>query len=229
MARLSIALVTSMLLLSASTASAVSKTWTAQESLDAGAMGSILSMEINDISSDLNDGNAIWEVAMTLNTFDYFGNTENQPRVALGQIGFGAIQHWAASSSNPSLISVTSPSFLTPDISSDWGPAAIAGNVSSAIDGPCVPSQQNAFKVCSEGYSNINADRGLYVWVFQVIGGDLQDKDEWHWGGQYTDLNAAGQTSGWIISTDDFIIPEPSAALVFAIGFGVISAAQRKR
>ena len=236
MSRLAIVLATSMLWLTVSTVSTAthvpdySRTWTAQESLDAGARGSILSMDITNMGTDPYS-NTIWYVAMTLDTTNYVGYLEDPLRVGFNAAGFGAIQHWDPSGVipfNPTLISVTGHS---DNLTDEWGDAEV-GVINSGVDGPCasILTSLTSFKICTEGYSDINAQRGEYVWLFQVLGGTVQDVDDWHWSGQYSNLGKEdGRVEGWIISTDDTIIPEPSAALVFAIGFGVISAAQRKR
>ena len=226
MTRLSIALVTAMLLLSASTASATThvREWTGTEALDAGAHGSSLKMEITNSNMDpMTD--PIWLVVMTLDTNGFDGG-----RDGFNQIGFGAIKDWDLTTLM--LLSVTGPGDV--DLSGGWG-GPIAGNITSGLGSPCT-DMSNLFKVCVDGYSDIYSDSdingdlvGEYVWTFQLTGGYVQGTEDWHWGGQYSDLGEAGAVDGWIISTDDFIIPEPSAALVFAMGFGVISAAQRKQ
>ena len=68
---------------------------------------------------------------------------------------------------------------------------------------------------------------GDYTWDFLVMGGTMMDTDSWHIGAQYQ--NAEGTSNGHIISTMTNPIPEPSAALVFVVGFGVISTAVRRR
>ena len=211
MTRLSVALVTAMLLLSASTASALTLNFTAAESEAAGARGSLLSLEVNQTGGTVID--PIWTVLMTLDTTSYYGT-----RAGFNQIGFGAIKDW----DSVLLISVTDP--FSNDIASDWTTAQ-AGNITSGFGSPCT-DHPDLFKICVDGYSDVKTLMGAYVWEFEIVGGDVQDIDEWHWGGQYSDLGMPGPTEGWIISA---VIPEPSAALVFAIGFGVISAAQRKQ
>ncbi|MCH7869308.1 MAG: hypothetical protein IH881_16565, partial [Myxococcales bacterium] len=69
MTRLSVALVTAMLLLSASTASALTLNFTAAESEAAGARGSLLSLEVNQTGGTVID--PIWTVLMTLDTTSY--------------------------------------------------------------------------------------------------------------------------------------------------------------
>jgi hypothetical protein len=171
-------------------------------------------MEINDIGTVADP--VFWSVSMTLDTRDYTGS-----RDGLNQIGFGAIQGW----SSAELVGVTDP--LGNDLLGDWG-IAVSDSVNAGAGGPC-DTDTGHFKICVSGYSDVSTDLGKYkyTWNFEVKGGDVMGTGDWHWGGQYAD--GPGLTRGQLISTVSTPIPEPRAALVFAIGFGVIALGKSKR
>jgi hypothetical protein len=146
-----------------------------------------------------------WDVSLTIDTTNYTGSLPG-----ISQVGFGAIEGWS------SVSFVADPGGL-------WG-TPVASSLNNV---PCASSQNNQHKVCVAGYVDVVTTPGDYTWDFLVTGGTMMDTDSWHIGAQYQ--NAEGTSNGHIISTMTNPIPEPSAALVFAVGFGVISTAVRRR
>ncbi|MBW1686863.1 MAG: PEP-CTERM sorting domain-containing protein, partial [Deltaproteobacteria bacterium] len=103
---------------------------------------------------------------------------------------------------------------------SSWADPML-GNISNAgcTDG------SNAGLICTNGLLAIpDEDAALQVfsWDFDVSGALLKT-DEWSIRGAF------GRANGWVISESGTPIPEPTSALLFAVGFGVAGGAVRRR
>jgi len=97
----------------------------------------------------------------------------------------------------------------------------ILGNISNAgcVDGT------SAELVCTNGLLAIpdeDAAPQVFSWDFEVSGALLKT-DEWSIRGAF------GRANGWVISESGTPIPEPTSALLFAVGFGVAGGAVRRR
>ena len=97
----------------------------------------------------------------------------------------------------------------------------------------CEPSNGNSSKICSAAQSNflnMTTPKGEYAFEFLVIGGSLMSTSEWHFSGQWA--NSLGAQSGQIISTgagSPPAVPEPTAALLFAVGAVTVRQSIRRR
>jgi hypothetical protein len=194
-------LVTLFALLVAGSASALTLTWnSAFATATANSQGSALSLSVNP-----GVAAGTWAVRLGIDSTNYFGSLPG-----LNQVGFGAIKNWTG---------VTLDSFTA----GSWGtPVGAVVNNSACTVG------ENHFKICVNGFTDVKAAAGLYEWNFTVTGGQVMVAEDWHLGGQYNS-DQAGSVNGNIISTGAAPVPEPSAALVYALGLGAVSLGLRNR
>ncbi len=122
-------------------------------------------------------------------------------------MGFLAIHDWTS----VSLVSSPTAGWLDPTA------AVIASNSLCTHGGA-------SDKICTSGFVDIITSGGDYVWQFNVTGGTILPEIDWHIGAQFAD--AAGSANGQLISA---AIPEPGAAVVFAIGALLIGFARGRR
>lgn len=100
--------------------------------------------------------------------------------------------------------------------------------VGTVVDGPLSGSGCNGN---NDGFLCIPLDSpelvvDLMTWTIDFGTGALLGDEAWHLGMRFEWENPGnGKTNSALLSAQ---VPEPSAALVFALGFGVISAARRK-
>jgi hypothetical protein len=66
------------------------------------------------------------------------------------------------------------------------------------------------------------------TWTIDFGTGALLDDVDWHLGMRFEWVNPGNYKTNSALLSGYGAIPEPSAALVFAVGFGVVSAARRK-
>ncbi len=165
----------------------------------ASCQGSTVSLSVDPA------GGGNWDVTLTLDTTNYDGSPDG-----VVQAGFKAI-----SGITNSDISLTA----SPDAS--WSDPKLAG---ISANGLCTGAGEADF-VCTAGYTDVTANPAIYTWGFTVEGGALLT--EWSIKFQYCD---SGDEScrGNIISEPGILVPEPSAALVFAVGL-LIAASHRRR
>jgi hypothetical protein len=107
--------------------------------------------------------------------------------------------------------------------STTWD-SAVSGTAlypSNVNNGGCTAGS-NAKMVCVTLDSDVDATMGGEFSARFSVTGDL-NLSEWSYRGKF------GPEDGWVISESAAPIPEPSAALVFAAGIGVISARMRSR
>jgi hypothetical protein len=188
-----------LLLSLGASAQAASITSVAVSDCDAdGCAGSDLFLSVED------EGSGSWLVTYRIDTAGYTGS-----RDGFNQIGFKAVSGW----SQATLLSADG-------VWSDPAESPIASNSS------CSKTKGNTSKVCIFGYVDITGG-GEYTWKLRLEGGDLLEEEEWHLGAQYA--NAPGTARGRIISTSPAeAIPEPSAAVLFGVGFLVLRQARRR-
>ncbi len=97
---------------------------------------------------------------------------------------------------------------------------------------PCTSNGgSNTDKICIYAKSNLlSAKSGrVYKFEFLVTGGSVLSEDEWHFGGQWGNTSPA---KGQIISGSNGgtpAVPEPSAALLFAVGAVTVGRSLRRR
>jgi hypothetical protein len=150
---------------------------------------------------DVTGSSAAYNVTLTINADSYTGT-----RLGLNQVGFKAISNWTSAT-------------LDSSPTGAWAAPVEAVNSSNNL---CLQGTSTD-KVCTHGFVDITGG-GDFTWAFTVVGGTLLDPLDWHIGGQFA--NGPGIAQGELISA---AIPEPTAALVFALGFGIVIAAVRRR
>ena len=188
-------------LLLAGSASALTLTWdSAFATATANSQGSALSLSVNTGAVA-----GTWAVTLGIDTTNYFGSLPG-----VNQVGFGAIKNWTG----VTLDSVTAGSWGTP--------------VGAVVNNSACTLGEDHFKICVNGFADVKAAPGLYEWNFTVVGGDVMLPEDWHIGGQYN-VDQAGSVNGNIISTGASPVPEPGAALVYALGLGGMSLGLRSR
>lgn len=161
-----------------------------------GCQGSSVSLEVNQTSP------GVYSVKLTLDSTGF-----DESRDGVNQAGFKAIQDF----SDVSLVSAPSAGWSDP----------ISAPINSNGD-VCAASPSPSDQICTAGFVDIIAD-GPYTWEFEVLGGTLLPTSDWHIGFQYA--NAPGPARGKIVSAQGVPavpVPEPSAALAFAVGLGVV-------
>jgi len=159
----------------------------------------------SDLYLEIIDNGGSFDVTLTINSDSYTGNQDG-----LVQVGFGGISGW----SSVTLDSAPAGSAVA------WS-NPIGANVSSS--GLCANGATTG-KICTDGFVDITGG-GDYTWEFTVIGGTLKlDTADWHIGGQYSTLAVLLDTTGkgpkghLISESGAKPIPEPGAALLFALG-----------
>jgi hypothetical protein len=180
------------------------------------------SCEGSDVSLDIttSDGGATYDVILTLDTTNYTG-----PSDSIVQAGFKAFD--GISADDVLLVSVTSGT---------WSDPVLSGIGSSGF---CDGSGDAGF-VCTTGESNIVSDPGEYVFTFKVDGTNATLLSEWSIKFQYCDSadydGGTGDCNGHVISEPGVPgkdpgapVPEPSAALVFAVGLLVARTKLRRQ
>ena len=166
-----------------------------------------------DLTLEVEQQGSNWLVTYTIDTTDL--DTDGGNRTGLSQIGFLVIKNWS-------------------DVQLQSAPNGL-GNWTDPIHSVihanelCEPTMGNSSKVCSaaeNSFLDMTAPRGKYEFEFLVIGGTLLETEEWHFSGQWA--NQVGPGPGDVIS-DGAPIPEPSAALLFAIGAVTVGRTVRRR
>jgi hypothetical protein len=166
-----------------------------------GCAGSTVGLTVVD------GGAGTWDVTLTLDSTGYFGAEDG-----VVQAGFKAI-------SGASAVTLDSYSDGT------WSTAKFAGISSNSL---CAGPGEPDFG-CTSGYANIETDK-VYTWNFTVTGGTLLDTSDWAIKFQYCDQSETS-CKGHILSAHEpgNPVPEPSAALVFAVGLLVARPLLRHR
>ena len=169
-----------------------------------GCQGVTLSLEVED-----NDDS--YHVTLTIDADDYTGN-----RLGLNQVGFKAISNWTG---------VTLDLYPDPDSDPLTDPWQLPAENQAAVvsSNALCEKGTSSDKVCAFGFVDIS-EGGEFTWEFTLVGSTLLDPSDWSIGGQFA--NGPGPARGQIISA---AIPEPTAALVFALGFGIVSRAVRRK
>lgn len=197
--------------------SASAANWTLDDCDAFGCKGSTLELDVQQIGSTDH-----YNVTLTIDTTNYFGD-----KAGFNQVGFLAIRNW------DSVMLTSNPDGTLADFSD---PVSAPTNSNSLCDNT---KSTNKKKVCSSGFAETTG--GEQTWSFEVWGGTLMDVQDWHIGAQYADpglvasiSSGTGETiavrsQGDIISTGENAVPEPTAALVFAMGFGIVGSAVRRR
>jgi hypothetical protein len=168
-----------------------------------------------ELTLDVTDNlNGTYTVLYTIDTTDY-----NGPKNYLIQVGFKVIKDVT----NQELVAVSHGS------TTDWSKALLAPVNSDGT--PCTTKNGDGTDmVCTYAVSNLLSAKSDQVYTFQflVTGGSILHESQWHFGGQW------GNTSpdkGMIISGSNGSapIPEPSAALLFAVGAVTVGRSLRRR
>ncbi len=152
---------------------------------------------------DVQDLGGTFSVSLTIDTTGYTGT-----RSGLNQVGFKAVQGWSGAT-------------LDSAPSAGWADPVEAVTSSNNL----CENGTSSDKVCTYGFVDVTGG-GAFTWEFTLTGGSLLPVSDWHIGGQYAD--AAGPARGQIISASAAAVPEPSAALAFALGGLVVAAALRR-
>jgi hypothetical protein len=203
------ALLTMFLLLTGST-SAQATTFSLDDC--ASCAGSDVSLAITT-----SDGGATYDVVLTLDSTDYTGSQDS-----IVQAGFKAFD------------GLTADDILAFSFSDGtWSDPELAG---ISADGFCSGGGDPGF-VCSTGEANIVNDPGVYTFTYKIDGSNVTLLSNWSIKFQYCDSadydGGSGDCNGHIISEDGSAggppVPEPSAALVFAVGLLVARRKLRAR
>jgi hypothetical protein len=197
-----LALLLSLLLLGAASASATTLSLTDCDAY--GCAGSDVFLTVD------SDGSGNWNITLGLDSTGYTGTLDG-----VVQAGFKAVT--GINNSDVTLLSTSDGSWSNAKV------AGINGGGGALCDGPGEPSF-----VCTSGYANIETDK-VYTWNFFVEGGTLLGVGDWTIKFQYCDQGDT-DCKGHLISAPGnpgTPVPEPSAALVFA--GGLLAAAMRLR
>jgi hypothetical protein len=198
-----LALLLSLLLLGAASASATTLSLTDCDAY--GCAGSDVFLTVD------SDGSGNWNITLGLDSTGYTGTLDG-----VVQAGFKAIG--GITDPDVTLVSYSDGTWPNTSVS------GINGNGGALCDGPSDPDF-----VCSSGYANIETNK-VYTWTYFVEGGTLLDT--WSIKFQYCDQGDTN-CKGHLISAPGTPgdpgtpVPEPSAALVFA--GGLLAAAIRLR
>jgi hypothetical protein len=151
-----------------------------------------------------------WKVTYTFDTTGY-----DDVKSSLVQVGFKVVQGWSTAEllSAPNGVGNWSDVMEAP-VNSNGSPCGSGGN---ATDKVCIFAKNNLLNVTTNGN---------YVFEFKLTGGSLMPTSDWHFGGQWGDSLIS---RGSIISVDAAAVPEPSAALLFAIGAVTVGRSLRRR
>jgi hypothetical protein len=172
---------------------------------DQGCDGASLKIMFDDIGNDM----VIVEYSVITDG--------TQERDGLNQIGFLGIKNWDSAEL-----------LAAPNGVSEWSdPVSAPVNANSSCSN--VKSNGGKKKLCIHGYVDTTKP-GEYTWKFKITGGYIVGEDDIHFGGQWA--NAAGPTSGKVISANlpgGAAVPEPSAALVFALGTLIVGSRLKRR
>jgi hypothetical protein len=179
------------------------------DALSGGCRGANLALDV----ADQGDGSFV--VTYTINTTGL--NTGGGNFTGLNQIGFLTIKDWTS----VGLISA-------PNGVANWTDPIEAVVHSGAL---CTLSNGDPDKICSAAKNNFldMSGGGDFVWKFKVVGGTELDTSEWHFSGQWT--NELGPARGNIISVGapgSPPVPEPTAALLFAVGMLTVGQTLRR-
>jgi hypothetical protein len=167
-----------------------------------GCDGASLKITIDDV------GNDMFLVEYTVIT------DGTQERDGLSQIGFLAIKDW----DDAELLEA-------PNGLSEWSdPVSAPVNANSSCSNV---SKKHNKKLCIYGY--VDTEKGEYTWKFKFTGGYIVAEEDIHFGGEWAD--GPGPTQGKIISANlpGAAVPEPSAALVFALGTLIVGSRLKRR
>jgi len=195
-------LVLALLLVPGLAAAGTITEYTLDDCDDQGCDGASLKITIDDLGNDMF-------------LVDYTVTTDGtQSSDGLNQIGFLAITGWDD-------VELTA----APNGLSEWSdPVSAPTNANST----CSNVKATNTKVCIYGFvDTTNPDD--YTWSFKFSGGSIVAEEDIHFGGQWADGPAP--TAGTIISAGlpGETIPEPSAALVFAIGAVIVGSRVKRR
>jgi hypothetical protein len=161
-----------------------------------GCQGSSVSLEASQTSP------GIYHVTLTLDSTGF-----DESRDGVNQAGFKAVEGFTS----VSLLSAPTAGWSVP----------ISAPINSNCD-VCGTSPSPSDQICTAGFVDITAN-DQYTWEFEVVGGSLLPTSDWHIGFQYA--NGPGPARGKIVSAQGTAVvpvPEPSAALAFAVGLGVV-------
>lgn len=178
-----------------------------------GCEGSTLKLTVEEN----NDGS--FTVTYTINTDNYYGDTNNIYLTGINQVGFKVIKDWDTGYVVSSPVGSMSNTY-DPNLS-PWNPIFDSPIASNSL---CETSNGDTDMVCVAGFVDIGAG-GDYTWVFHIDQGTLMDVEDWHLGAQY----AAGylRSHGHIISTKP--VPEPTAMALFGLGAILVARSVRRR
>lgn len=153
------------------------------------------------LSVDAQDDGS-YLVTYTINTDAL--NTANDKFTGLTQLGFLAIKDWK-----------TVELLTAPNGIENWSAAVEA--VVNSNGSLCAPGDTTD-KVCIYAQNEFldMSGGGNYTWTFKLTGSTVLSTSEWHFSGQWS--NDVGLANGNIISAGAAAVPEPSAALLFAVG-----------
>lgn len=172
-----------------------------------GCKGSDLTLAVTD------NGDGTFKVDYTFDTTGY-----NDQFIGLSQIGFKTITGWtdAELDSAPGGVGNWSDVFEAP-VASGGSPCSVGGDSTDKI---CIFAENSIADV---------RPNGQYTWSFTITGGTLLPTSEWHFGGQWCDTTT--DCNGRIISLpkSSTPVPEPSAALLFAVGAVTVRQSIRRR
>jgi hypothetical protein len=177
-----------------------------------GCRGADLKLEVEQQGSN-------FLVTYTIDTTTLDTGGQNQ-FIGMNQIGFLAIKDWT----DVQLLSA-------PNGTGNWTDPIEAVIHSNSL---CELSNGDPDKVCSSAqnsFLNMTNPKGEYEFEFLVIGGTLLPTSEWHFSGQWCDH--LGECNGAILSVGGTpsppAVPEPSAALLFAVGAVTVGRSLRRR
>ncbi len=173
---------------------------------DSTLKGTTGSLTINETTGDNT-----YEVVWTMDFEGYEGGVDNHQY--LTHIAFKAF-------SDISYLKLDSILYVNVDsmTSSVSGLALYPANVNSS---GCADGSM-AGLVCVELDPRVDATNDGEIFAYFTVIGDLK-LDEWSYRGKF------GPKTGWVISESATPVPEPSAALVFALGLVTVSTRMRAR
>jgi hypothetical protein len=162
-----------------------------------GCKGSDLTLAVTD------NGDGTFKVDYTFDTTGY-----NDQFIGLSQIGFKTITGWTDADliSAPGGVGNWSDVFEAP-VNSNGSPCSVGGDSTDKI---CIFAENSIADV---------RPNGTYTWSFKITGGTILPTSDWHFGGQW--CNTTTDCRGQIISIGESSttpVPEPTAALLFAVG-----------
>jgi hypothetical protein len=169
---------------------------------DQGCDGASLKLTIEDVGNDM----FIAEYSIITDG--------TQTRLGMNQIGFLGIKDYD-----------TAELIGAPNGLDAWGDV-IEGPI--AANSTCSKTNDNTSKLCVTGFVDMS-DPDEYTWTFKINGGEILGEEDIHFSGQWA--NSAGRTPGMVLSANlpGAAVPEPSSALVFAIGTLLVTSRLKRR